>query len=167
MKKKMTKLTGLNRLLDHTALGIIILTVLYLLCIYPTMPSEIAGHIDFGGNVDYTEKGVVWVSVGAQIVMYTMFSLFARIPSIYENPNIPWKVKKSAKEDLARCTVTMLCVCNIEICIMFGLMAVLTANNAIAAVGAASIIMAVVIVVTITALLIKMYKVSKKEPWEL
>lgn len=167
MKKKMTKLTGLNRVLDFAALGVIILTALYLLCIYPTMPSEIPGHIDFNGNVDYTEKGVVWVLVGAQIVMHTMFSLFARIPSIYENPNIPWKVKKSAKEDIARCTVEMLCICNIECCALFGMMAVLVANNAISGVAAASIIMAVVILVTIIALLIKMYKVSKKEPWEL
>lgn len=167
MKKKMTKLTGLNRALDLAALGAILLTTLYLLCVYPTMPSEVPGHVDFGGNVSYTEKGVVWVLVGAQAVMYAMFTLFARVPSIYENPNIPWKVKKSAKEDLARYTVMMLCVCNIECCAMFGIMGVQVANGAITGIAATGIIMSIVIIATIAALLVKMYKITKKEPWEL
>jgi len=166
-KKKMTRLTGVNRVLDYAALGVVILTIVYLLSVYPTLPTKLPTHVDFKGNISYGHKSNVWISVPTQIVMYVVFAISARIPSVYENPNVPWQVKRSAKKELGKYTIMLLCVCNIECCAMFGIMAVQLANGAITGVAASCIIMAVVIVVTITALLIKMYKVSKKEPWEL
>jgi len=167
VKKKMTKLTGINRVLDYAALGVIILTVVYLLCAFPTLPSELPRHIDWAGNITYGSKGVVWVLVGAQAAMYAMFTLFARIPSIYENPNIPWQVKRSAKKDLARYTVMLLCVCNIEVCAMFGLMAVFATLDMTKAMATIGWLMTVIIIVSMIPIFVRMYKVSKKEPWEL
>ena len=166
-KKKLTKLTGVNRVLDFAALGVIILTALYLLCAFPTLPTKLARHISWSGYVTYDDKAVVWVDVIIQLAMYGMFTLFARIPSIYENPNIPWKTKRSAKNDLAKYTIMLLCVCNVEVCAMFGAMAVFVTLDMTKAMCAAAWIMTAVILVSIILIMRKMYKISKKEPWEL
>ena len=165
--KKMTKLTGINRVLDFAALGVIVLTALYLLCAFPTLPLMLPRHIDAFGNVTYDDKGVLWVFVGIQLVMYVMFAVFARCPAIYENPNIPWQTKRSAKEDIARYTVMLLCVCNIEVCAMFGAMAVFASLDMTGAMSSVCWLMTAVIIISIILIMRKMYKISKKEPWEL
>ena len=106
---KKPKLSSYQAAVEILSLVLVIATLVYILMGYSALPDRIAGHFNAYGEVtDYTGKGVLWLLLGIEVLLYAMMTAFALIPKQVENPNMPWDMDERYKKNIAAETISLL-----------------------------------------------------------
>ena len=106
---KKPKLSSYQAAVEILSLVLVIATAVYIIMGYAALPDRIAGHFNSAGEVtDYTGKGVLWLLLGIEALMYIIMTALIFIPKQVENPNMPWDMDERYKKNIAVETVSLL-----------------------------------------------------------
>jgi len=118
---KLPKLNAYQIIIEIISLALIIGSIAAVILNYPDMPDVFPSHFDADGNVNgYAPKSSVFVLLGISFFVWALLSLLQCIPSIVENPNLPFEIWPRYKPDLIRETLSLFSEMKCCLALLFG-----------------------------------------------
>ena len=110
----MQNLTIKQRILDSFCLLLCAGAVVYVIAVYPMLPSKIPTNFAANGEITgYSSKTSLFILLGVMLFMTASFSVMLRLRALYRNMNLPWTVSKEKLPRVISVTKDLLCWSNL------------------------------------------------------
>ncbi len=106
-------------ILDGISILLCVAVVAAVCILYSRLPEQIAQNFNAKGEVTrYGSRSVIFVLLGATVLMTASFSAILRIPAVYRNMNVPWTIPWGRKPQIVSVCKDMICGTNL--CVTLG-----------------------------------------------
>lgn len=107
-------LTKKQCILDGFCILLCAAALVCILILYPSLPKQIPTHFNANGEINGTgAKSSVFFLLALMYAMTAMFSVLARLKSLYRNINLPWPIPRGKEPEIIAATKDFLCISNL------------------------------------------------------